>query len=362
MDQGDFEQRLQVPTGSKRPSPSPSEAEEDREIKKLRTQLSNGNEDWGFQSNEPGFPFTDFPSEDFFGNELGTFWSNQDVHGMSFNTVTGLDMGYDGSAAFTTIHTDFGTNLGDGLATAALNVNPEARAEIGLRGFSQYPYEGSESHVDRHVLDGGVYADQYGDLITGDYGGHNWINDIPVSQSEALVASHDSPSGIGALKSVESIPIRRTQGYEPPAQSLAASFPKESVDVRQDCDTCFGVVGSKDTSYHLGLSDSSKGDSNSHWHVIVHAGRWDTLYSCRPRTSWALLYSSGSGFRYTRRYLGQLAAPENTCSIYPETRRYASHSGDEGGGATIEDEAQEPQLYNFCGKTPPSNCCPRFQN
>lgn len=242
MDQGDFEQRLQVPTGSKRPSPSPTEGEEDREIKKFRTQLSNGNEDWGFQSNEPGFPFTDFPSDDFFGNELGTFWSNQDVHGMSFNTVTGLDMGYDGSAAFTTIHTDYGTNLGDGLATAALNVNPDARAEIGWRGFSHYPYEGSESHVDRHDLDGGVYADQHGDLITGDYGGHNWIDDIPVSQSEALVASHDSPSGIGALKSVESIPIRRSQGYESPAQSLAASSPKESVDVRQDCDTCFGVV------------------------------------------------------------------------------------------------------------------------
>lgn len=243
MDREDLEQRLQVPTGSKRPSPSPSEGEEDREIKKFRTQPSNGNEDRGLQSDELVFPFTDFPCGDFFGNQPDIFWSNQDAQGMLFNTTTGFNTGYDGpSAAFNTGDTCYGVNHGDELATAAFNVDPEAEADIRWREFSQNPYQGPESHFDRYVLDGAGYATQYGDLITGDIGGHARIDDNPVGESEVLVTSQDSPSRIGGRGSVESIPIRQTQGYEPPSQSPAASFPKEPVDGRKNWDTCFGVV------------------------------------------------------------------------------------------------------------------------
>lgn len=310
MDQGYLEQRLQVPTGSKRPRPSPFEGEEDWEIKKFRTQPSNSNEDRWFQTHELDFPFPNLPGENFSNNQLDTFWSSQDAHGMSFSTDTGFNMGYDGpSAAFTTGDPDYETNLGDELATAAMDVNPEPETDLCCRDFSLNPCQGFESYVDTHVLDGARNADQYGDLITDNVGGHTWINDRPVGERGALVAYHDSPSGIDGWRNVESIPIRRPQVYEPPLQSLAASFPKEFMDVRKSCDTCFGGVGH--CFLPLGdLSDSSKGDSNSH--VIVHAGGWDPLYSCRPQTIWGLFCSSGSGFRYTRWYFAQSAAHENT--------------------------------------------------
>lgn len=241
MDQGDLEQRLQVPTGSKRPSPSPSEGEEDRSIKKFRTQP------------------------------------------------------YDGPpAASTTGGTDHGTIFGGELETTALDIKTEAEADIGWRDLLQNPHQGSESHFDRHVHDAARYADQYGDSITGNYGGRTRMDNIAVSESKTLVASHYSPSRTSEWKSVESTPIPRNQMGKPPSQSLAAFLPKEAVDVRKNCDTCFGVVGH--CFLPLGdFSDSLKGNSNSH--VIVHAGRWDSLYSCRPQTIWALFYTSGSAFR-----------------------------------------------------------------
>lgn len=231
-----------MPTGSKRPSPSPSEGEEDREAKKTRTQPSDI-EGTGIQLDELAFSFTDFPCEDFFGNQPEIFGNNQDAHGMLVSTTTHLDLGYDGMPpAFTTSDTGYGTNLGDELATAALDINPWDEADIVWKDFFQNPYQGSESHVDRHAIDGPRYADQFGDLITNDYDGKTQTDDIPMGESEVIIASHDSPSGIGGWSSAKSIPVCQTQVYEQPSQSLAASFPKESVDVRKNCDTCFGVV------------------------------------------------------------------------------------------------------------------------
>lgn len=277
MDQGDLEQRLQVPTGSKRPSPSPSEGEEDREFKKFRAQPSNSNENEGFQSNELVFPFTDFPREDFFGNQLDPFWSNQDAHGMLSSTTDGFNLGYNGPyASFIASNTDNGTYLGDELATA-MDVDIEAEADIWWRDLLQNPHQGSESFIDGQDPTGADCGEQSVGFTANSLAFPAQFQDPLLNEGEFSATTQDLPPEVGVLKRVESIPIRRAQVDERPSQKPAASFPKESTDVNMSCDTCFGVVGINLPPLH-DLSDSSTGDSNSF--VIVHPGWYDPSHSC----------------------------------------------------------------------------------
>ena len=72
---GDLERRLQVPTRSKRPNPSPSEGERSGD-QEVRTQPSNIDDDRQFQRNELIVQLTDLPGENIFANQPDTFWSN----------------------------------------------------------------------------------------------------------------------------------------------------------------------------------------------------------------------------------------------------------------------------------------------
>lgn len=269
MDQGDLEQRLQVPTGSKRPSPSPSEGEEDREIKKFRTKPSNSNEDKRFQSNDLVFPFTDFPSEDFFGNPLDPFWSNQDVGGILSSTTNGFNMAYNRPySSFTASNTDNGTNFGGEPATA-LDVNPEAEADTWWTEFLQDPRLGFESFIDGQDPAGADYGEQSVGFIADSLAFQSQSQDPLVNEGKFSATTQELPPEVGVLQRVKSMTVRRAQVDERPSQKPAASLPQESTDVNMNCDTCFGVVGISLSPLH-DLSDSSTGDSNSC--VIVHPG------------------------------------------------------------------------------------------
>lgn len=242
MDQEDLEQRLQVPPGSKRPSPAPSEGEEDREIKRFRTQPSNV-EDTGFQSDDLVFPFTEFPYEDFSENQLEPFWSNQDVHGILSSTTTDFNVGYDGSySSLNASNTDNGINLGDEPATE-LDVSLEAEVDICWEEFLQNPYQGSECFIDGRGPTGADHVEQSVGSTAGNFAFQAQFQDPLVKEGEFAATTEDPAPEIGVLKRVESIPIRRAEVDERLSQKPAESVPEQSTDVKMNCDTCFGVVG-----------------------------------------------------------------------------------------------------------------------
>lgn len=281
MDPGDLEppEWLQVPTGSKRPSPSPSEGEEDREIKKFRTQPSNVDEDWEFQSNELNFPFTNFPLQDSFGNQTETFLSNQDAYGVPFSTTTGFDMGFEVSAApFMGGDVDYSTKFGNESLNTAVYGDPVSEDNTYWGdSFLQNPDQASASFIYGSPSTGGDYAEQFGGGTIADEAFQDQFPDAFMSECEVPAAITDLTPEFGALSRVESIPIRRAQVDEPFSKSPATTVPKQSMDVHINCDTCFGVVSNNDSPLLHDLSDSSKGDSNSC--VIVHSRIWEPFHS-----------------------------------------------------------------------------------
>lgn len=137
---------------------------------------------------------------------------------------------------------DDNRNTGNEPESSALHMKPEAPGRAWWGVVLENPSQPSRSPDDSYALDEADYTEQYGDFMTGDVGDDTRIDNIPMSGREPLATSHDSDSGIGGLGGVESLPIRRTQVYEPPPQSLGDPIPKGPVDLHKDCDTCFGVV------------------------------------------------------------------------------------------------------------------------
>lgn len=238
MDPGDLDQRLQVPTGSKRPNPAPFDGEEDREIKKFRTDPSNVDESSEAQRNGPLFPFFDFPCEDFFDYQSDTVWSNQDVHGGQFSTTTRFNVGFEGSAAPSTGgNIDYTTNFS----------NFDVGLEVGDNSYQDdslgYSNQAIGNFMDGYPPTGTDYAEQSGSLTAGNTASQAQFQDALFSQGEFDAASQSLLPEVGVLRRVESMPIRHAQVVEPGSQKPAATVQKQSTDVHMDCDTCFGVVG-----------------------------------------------------------------------------------------------------------------------
>lgn len=246
MDPGDLEppEWLQVPTGSKRPSPSPSEGEEHREIKKSRTQASNfGNIER--QNNELVFPFTECPSESFLGTQSDSAWTNQDAHGVRSSTITGLDTGFEVSTTpFIGGNINYGTNFGNELPNTAVHRDLVAGDGTYRDDFVfQNPDQESVSFIDDHPFPETDCVEHSGrftaaDLDFQDQFPHAWVNEAEVAN-----ANQDLTPEFGVLSRVEPVPIRRAQMDGTPSHRPATSTPKESTDVPMDCDACFGVVG-----------------------------------------------------------------------------------------------------------------------
>lgn len=251
MDPRDVEpaEWLQVPTGSKRPSPSPSEGEADREIKKFRPQRSSDDEASEPPTDEFAFPFTDLPYEDFFGDQWEAISSNQNPNGMPFNTTSDFKTDIEEqSVPMASGNADYEINLprvDNEIGTAALDVDPEAEINMWWRELSENPHQGSESHVDRDALNRASYSDQFGSSIAIDVNNHAWLDNVNVAmeQSEALTTDQNLSSEAREWASVGSMPIRGAEVHEPPRQISTISLPQETMDVGIKCDACFGVVG-----------------------------------------------------------------------------------------------------------------------
>lgn len=245
MDPGDLEpaEMLQVPTGSKRPSPSPSEGEQDREVKKFRTQPSSFG-DVELQNNDLVFPFTDLPYGNYFGSQTDPIWSSQDVHGMPFGTTTGFDIGSELSAElFTGGDIDYATNFDAGFPTTAMYENLVIDDNTCWGDpFSRNSNQASASFIYGHPSTGADYAEQPGGFTAGGVIFQDQLQHALVNEGQVPAASQDVTPEFGVLSRVESIPIRPALMDETPPQMPVASPPKESTDVPMGCDTCFGVV------------------------------------------------------------------------------------------------------------------------
>lgn len=88
MDLEDWTPTLQVPAGSKRPSPSPSDGE-DRAAKKSRSQPCNDNPNHDTLNQELPFPIVDLSMDEGPGNSVDNFsdtpWGGEGVSGDHFD-------------------------------------------------------------------------------------------------------------------------------------------------------------------------------------------------------------------------------------------------------------------------------------
>jgi hypothetical protein len=258
MNRDDWLQHLQTPAGSKRPSPSP--ADEDRQVKKSRTQPYIDDPDRNILDNELPFPFYDnfsFPSQDVYHDYGNQFYNGSGSQFDNFTSGEVANVSLDSMERRQ--HTRANTYhsvpyTGGGLPTSTLGVAELLdRSHLELPsiaepwpGNSQYQLTPINSFLPSSTrLDISMGNTMHGTSTTSrpfeetlpfidfssleDLGGSGHAN-TPVVLSRVDVYRND--------QSVFS----ESQANQPFSQIPTALLSAESMDVCCDYDTCFGVV------------------------------------------------------------------------------------------------------------------------
>jgi hypothetical protein len=261
MNRDDWLQHLQTPTGSKRPSPSP--ADEDREVKKSRTQPYINDPDRNILDNELPFPVNDnfsFPSQDLYhdygnqfyngsGSQFDNFTSGE-VANVSLDSMerrqhmlanTYDSVPYAGGEPPTST-----LGMAELLDRSYLQLPSIAEPWSGNLPYQLTPINSflpSSSPLDismGNTMHGtSTTSRPFGDTLP--FIGFSSLEDLSGSYSQGHANTPDVLSGVDVYRNGQSV-FSESQANQPFSQIPAPLLSAESMDVCCDYDTCFGVV------------------------------------------------------------------------------------------------------------------------
>lgn len=261
MNRDDWFQHLHTPAGSKRPSPSP--ADEDREVKKSRTQPYINDPDNNILDNELPFQLHDnlaFPSQDLYQDYGNQFYNGS---GSQFDNFTNgevanvpLDSMERRQHMLANSH-DSVPYIGGGLPTSTLGLaEPLHRPSLELASIAE-PWPGNlpcQPPPINSFLPSSTRPDiSMGNTMHGTSTtsrpfeetlpsiGFSSLENLGGSYSQGHANAPDVLSGVDVYRNDQSL-FNESQANQSIPQIPTALILAESMDVCCDYDTCFGVV------------------------------------------------------------------------------------------------------------------------
>jgi hypothetical protein len=250
MNCDDWLQHLETPAASKRPSPSP--ADEDREVKKSRTQPYINDVDRNILDNELPFPYYDnssFLSQDLhhdYGSQFDNFTSGE-VANVSLNSMGRQHMlanAY-GSVPYTVgeLPTLEVSKLPDWL-----NLELPSIAEPSPGSLPDQPTPINSLFPSSIQLDISMVNTMHGNSTTSKpfeetlpFIGLSNLEGFGGSYSHGHANIPDVLSGVDVYRNGQPV-FSESRANQPSSQIPTALLSTESMDVCCDYDTCFGVV------------------------------------------------------------------------------------------------------------------------
>jgi hypothetical protein len=261
MNYDDWLQNLQTPAGSKRPSPSP--ADEDREVKKSRTQPYINNLDRSILDDELPFPANDnfsFPSQDIdhdYGNRCHNDSGSQFDNFTSGEVAnTSLDLvertqhtpvnTYDSVPYIEEWHPTSTAGSAELLDPSQLTLPSMAEPWSGNLPYQLTPmtsFDKSSSRIDMSMGNTmqGISNTNRPLEETLPFIGFSSLEDLGGSYPQGHANTPDVLSGVDVYQNDQSV-LSESQANQSFSQIPTASLSADSMDVCCDYDTCFGVV------------------------------------------------------------------------------------------------------------------------
>jgi hypothetical protein len=261
MNRDDWLQHLQTPAGNKRPSPSA--ADEDREVKKSRTQPYINDPYRNILDNELPFPVNDnfsFPSQDLYHDYGNQFYngSGSQIDYSTSGEVANVSLNSMERGQHMLANTyDSVSYTGGGLPTSTLGVAELlGRSHLELPSIAE-PWSGNLLYQLTPInsflpsstrLDISMGNTMHGTSTTGrlfeetlPFIGFSSLEDLGGSYPQEYANTPDVPSGVDVYRNDPSV-LSESQANQPFSQIPTAILSAESMDVCCEYDTCFGVV------------------------------------------------------------------------------------------------------------------------